>query len=254
MPVALAARRLDRLNELVTRITAHGGRALAFELDVSDSAACCTFISRTIDAFGSIYGVFANAGYGVERSVLLQPDSELRAVFETNFFGSLNVIRPAAAAMLRSTPDAAGARGHILLCSSCVSKIGLPCYASYSASKALQDHFGRALRVELGPSGIHASTVHPIGTQTEFFATSERLSGGKKISIQTPERYKQPVDVVARAIETCLRRPRGEVWTSFPMRAALALATIAPELADRILRRRMRGRLPDPLAHTRSDA
>jgi hypothetical protein len=47
---------------------------------------------------------------------------------------------------------------------------------------------------------------------------------------------------VARSIVRCLRRPRGEVWTSVPVRLAFALATACPGLADGVLAARVRRR------------
>lgn len=231
MPVALAARRADRLDEVCKVISAQGGEARAVVCDVRDVDACARAVETTIDWFGSIYAVFANAGYGLERSVLQTSDAELRAIFETNVFGSLNLIRPAVAQMLSA------GRGHVLWCSSCLSKVGTPWHGAYSASKAVQDHLGRAMRCELHRSGVCVSTVHPIGTRTEFFEEVSRRGGGQRLRSNRPM---QPPEMVAKAIVRCLRRPRGEVWTSKTMRLMLGLAVVAPGLADRALRRAMR--------------
>lgn len=230
MPVALAARRADRLDQIVDRIRAGGGRAIAVRCDVTDPAQCRALVERTIAEFGSIYAVFANAGYGLEKPFLSIKDEEIRAIFETNYWGTINTIRPALEAML------AARRGHVLVCSSCLSKIGLPLYAAYCATKAGQDDLARALRHELKFSGypeIHSSSVHPIGTRTELFETKAFLSGGpSKVLPPQAQRRLQAPEVVARAIVRCLRRPRGEVWTSLPMRLALATAMAMPRLAD----------------------
>lgn len=230
MPVTVAARRKDRLADVVARITAAGGRAIAVECDVTDPEQCREVTRRTIAEFGSIYAVFANAGYGLEKSVLAMTDAELRAIFETNYYGTINTIRPALEAMI------AAGRGHVLVCSSCLSKIGVPLYSAYCATKAAQDDLTRALRHELRMAGhraVHASSVHPIGTRTELFETKSVLSGGtSKVLPPDGERRLQSPEVVARAIVRCLRRPRGEVWTSTPMRLALAAAVAMPGLAD----------------------
>ncbi|MFN4166646.1 MAG: SDR family NAD(P)-dependent oxidoreductase, partial [Ferrovibrio sp.] len=120
MPVALAARRIDRCEELAEQIRRQGGRAIAVEADVVDSAACQRLVDRTIEAFGSIYSLYANAGYGIESAVDATSDAELRRIFEVNFFGTMNAIRPALPHMK------AARRGHILICSSCLAKIAVP--------------------------------------------------------------------------------------------------------------------------------
>ncbi|MCC6425418.1 MAG: SDR family NAD(P)-dependent oxidoreductase [Phycisphaerales bacterium] len=231
MPVAVAARRTDRLDELVAQIRASGGQGIAVKVDVTCPEECRNLIDATVSAFGSIYAVYANAGYGYERAMHETPDEEIREIFETNFWGSLNVIRPALVHML------AKREGHILMCSSCLAKLGLPYMCSYSATKAAQDHFGRGMRLELAPHGIHVSTVHPIRTTTELFDEVARRSGGSRIYakgsgffVQTPER-------VADATVRCLRRPRGEVWTSMLVRLGLAATVAFPGLTDRVLAR-----------------
>lgn len=242
MPVALAARRLDKLEEAVARIKSHGGNAIAVACNVDDPADGARLIDATVRAFGGIYSVFANAGYGFEESIQNTSDDQLRAIFETNVWGTMNTVRPALTHMSR-----AGA-GHIIMCSSCLSKLGMPYYAAYSATKAVQDHFARAMRLELGPAGIHVSSVHPIGTRTEFFERASARSRETRLSIGTPDHMLQSPDVVAGAIVRCLRRPRGEVWTSPRMRYLLGLTVLAPQMTDWVLRRALRKlRSRDPI-------
>ena len=92
MPVAVSARRADRLNELVALIVREGGRAIAVPGDVAKPEDCQSLVGTTREAFGSVYAVFANAGYGIEKPVHETCDQELRDLFETNFWGSINQI------------------------------------------------------------------------------------------------------------------------------------------------------------------
>jgi short-subunit dehydrogenase len=233
MPVVLGARRMDKLESVANRIADAGGRAVTIRCDVTDPDECEALVQRTVDEFGSIYAVFANAGYGFEGSVLDTPEADQRAMFETNFWGTLNVIRPASERMIDAK------RGHILICSSCLSKIGIPLYAHYCATKACQDLYGRALRIELAPKGITVSTVHPIGTKTEFFDKAEERNPDAKLVDRASDRFLQPPERVANAIVRCMRKPRSEVWTS-PLRYALALAGLAPTMRDALLMRGVR--------------
>lgn len=236
MPVALAGRRERPLREVEEAITALGGRAVVVPTDVADAAQCEALIRRAVETFGSIYSVFANAGYGLRGPVHELAESAIREIFETNFWGTLNTVRPALPHLLEA------GRGHVLICSSCLSKIGTPYTAPYSASKAMQDHFGRAMRHELRHRGVHVSTVHPIGTRTEFIDASARRSGGAPTTLPPPRLFTQPPERVARAVVACLRRPRGEVWTSVPVRLAFAAATAFPGMADRALGAALRRR------------
>lgn len=232
MPVVLAARRMDRLEQTRARIEQAGGRALAVACDVARREDCERTIQACRNAFGDPYAVFANAGFGYEASAL-DDEQRLRHLLEVNFFGSLHIIRPALPTMLER------GSGHVLVCSSCLSKIGLPYYSAYSMSKAMQDHFARALRLELWDSGIHVSSVHPIGTRTEFFDELSRRSGGRTLADGGSDRFMQPPERVARAIVRCLRKPRGEVWTSRVVRLALAFSIACPGLTDALLARKV---------------
>lgn len=232
MPVVVMARRADRLEQLVSEMTSGGGQAASVAGAVEDPQACARAVELCVERFGSVYAVFANAGYGAEQDVEHMADADIRAMFEVNFYGSLNLIRPALPHM-----HAAG-RGHVLWCSSCLSKFAVPMHAAYSATKAAQDHFARAMRLELRGTGIHVSSIHPVGTRTEFFDRIERhetrsvmmIDRMRDLSFQPPER-------VARAVVRCLRRPKGEVWLSTPVRLAMALGVAMPGLADALLAR-----------------
>lgn len=244
MNVVLAARRQDRLRDAVEQIRASGGRAESITMDVTGAGENQRLIDFSREKFGTLFAVFSNAGYGIERQVLQYSDAELEQIFRTNFWSSLELMKLSAAHMLAHNPGPV--KGHVLACSSCVSKIGLPNFAAYSGTKSLQDHFGRAMRAELDGQGICVSTVHPIGTRTEFFENVSTLSRSERTSIQTPDRLKQSPDVVANAIVKRLRKAHGgEVWTSFPVRFALAASTLFPGLTDAMLRRRQRS-LPTP--------
>ena len=259
MPVALAGRRAPLLDEVCTEITKAGSQAIVVPTDVADPAQAQALIRATVQAFGSVYAVFANAGYGLRGEVHKLPDKAIRDIFETNFFGSLNVLRPALEYMLERTNSSAKSmrvrcraglpiapQGHLLMCASCLSKIGTPYTAPYSASKALQDHFGRAMRHELGPKGIAVSTVHPIGTRTPFFATAAgRSAEDATDNLSAPRLFTQSPQRVANAVVRCLGKPRGEVWTSLPVRVALAFATACPRSADRLIARRLRKKNSD---------
>jgi short-subunit dehydrogenase len=236
MPVAVAARREDRLTEAVEKIRAAGGKAIAVRTDVDKPEDCRALVDRTVSEFGSIYAMFANAGYGAFMPIATTPEQDLRAMFETNLWGTLNTIRPALDRMQQASPGQD--RGHILICSSCLSKLALPNSAPYSATKAAQDHFGRSLRVELAPQGIHVSTVHPVGTTTEFFDKSKERSRVQRDIDHSPRLLMQPPDRVANAVVACLRHPRGEVWTSFSTRWAFAATVAMPELRDWVMRKR----------------
>ena len=240
MPVVLGARRLDKLEAVVERIRAAGGRAVAQAADVTDPAQCADIVSRCAAEYGSVYAVYANAGYGDEAAVTDMSDQSLRAMFETNYFGSLNVIRPALERM-RSNPGPH--RGHVLWCSSCLGKFSIPMYGVYCATKAAQAHTSRAMNLELRSQGIFSTSVHPIGTRTEFFDQMRSRAQSGTIAEHTPQWFMQSPEFVARRTVAAMRRPRPEVWTGVTgvlVRTGMALGTMFPGVAEVALRRMVR--------------
>lgn len=230
MPVALGARRADRLGELADRINADGGRAVWAVTDVTDPDQCKSLIDLALDEFGSFHAVFANAGYGIDVPFAEMTDEQMRAIFEANFFGTLNTIRPALPYMIEAR------RGHVLICSSCLARLAIPRHGAYCATKAAQHHIGRAMNIELHNTGVRVSTVHPIGTRTEFFEQARKRSEHAPLIDVESNAFTQPPQTVARAIVRCLRRPKPEVWTSLPARIAFGMSNLAPTLTDRLVR------------------
>lgn len=250
MPVVLGARRADRLQQVVDQINASGGRAIGVPMDVCTPGDSARLVDACATEFGSVYSVYANAGYGEEAPLLSMTDRQVRDMFETNFFGTLSLIRAAAPYLERNPPGAGSVRGHVLICSSCLGKLWVPYYSVYSATKAAQNHIGRALNIELCERGIRVSTVHPIGTRTEFFEqAAARATSAGRLTLHTHDRFLEPAELVARRTVACLRRPRPEVWTSMTgvvVRVGMGLANMLPgacEFAMRALISR-RGRTP----------
>ncbi len=226
MPVALAGRRVSNLNETKDQIESLGGRAIVVETDVTQPAHCQALIDATRSAFGSVYAVYANAGYGFEKPVHETSEAELRDIFETNFFGCMNTIRPALPEMIKA------GEGHVLMCSSCIAKIGIPYYGAYCATKGAQSLIARPMRHELKPLGVHVTCVHPVLTATEFASVASEHTGGSRIADDMPRFIVQSPQRVAKATLAALRRPRTEVWTSPISRWSFALLTAMPRLAD----------------------
>ncbi len=236
MPVTIAARRRDKLQALAAEIEDLGGKVHIVEADVSSEPDCQAVIDQTVSHHGSIYAAFANAGYAFERDIMDTPDQMIRDLFEVNFWGSLWTIRAAVRAITEQSAHSPS--GHVLMCSSCLSHLPIPWHAPYTASKAMQFHFSRALQVELAQTGIHVSTVHPIGTRSELRDRMREVNEGKDVMAgHSNARFMQSAEHVANCIVRGLRRPRPEIWTSRPARLLFAATALAPNTTKRILTR-----------------
>jgi NAD(P)-dependent dehydrogenase (short-subunit alcohol dehydrogenase family) len=221
--LAVCARRVDRLAALSEAVRAAGAECLVFEADVADAAQVRRFVDATVARFGRLDVLVNNAGYGVRGRVEDTPASDYERLMQVNYLGTVHGCQAALPILRRQ------GRGVIINVSSIVGHRALPGGAAYAATKAAQISLTESLRVELRGSGVHACSVHPIGTATEFAEVASRLSPGRSGGPVGPQ---QTASDVARAIVGAARRPRAEVYPYPPSRAVTWLNALFPGLLD----------------------
>ncbi len=226
MQCVITARREEKLKTLSQEL----GDSCSFVVgDVTEDG----FNEHLLEQSGDVYAVFANAGHGLDQTTLEYDHNQFRDLFNLNVFAAVELTALAAKQMAKNN------RGHILLCASCLSKFATPSHGAYCASKTAIEAFATSTRMELKHKNIFVSTVHPIGTRTEFFDASATRSGkgGSTFESQTPSWLMQPPEKVANAIVRCLHRPKPEVWTSTAMRLLSTVFAASPRLASTIITR-----------------
>jgi NAD(P)-dependent dehydrogenase (short-subunit alcohol dehydrogenase family) len=159
--VAALARTIDGLHDLAGQF---GGALLTLSVDVRDEAAVRAAAQRTVAAFGRIDVVANNAGYGLFGAVEEASDAQARAIFDTNVFGVLNVLR-ATLPVLRAQRS-----GHVLQGSSVYGQSAHPGVGLLAATKYAVEGLSDALVAELAPLGITVTIVQPQFTATGFLA------------------------------------------------------------------------------------
>jgi NAD(P)-dependent dehydrogenase (short-subunit alcohol dehydrogenase family) len=221
--VAAAARRLDRLEALAEELRARGADVFVMKVDVAEAAEVHGFVKATVERFGRLDAIVNNAGYGVRGRVEDTPVAAYERLMRVNYLGTVHGCQAAIPVMRKQ------GSGVIVNVSSIVGHRSLPTGGAYAATKAAQISLTEALRVELRGSGVHACTVHPIGTETEFGAVATRESGS---GVDAPVGPQQSAGTVARAIVDCVRRPRPEVYPYPLARGIVWLGALAPGLVD----------------------
>lgn len=226
--LALSARREDLLRSVAD---ACGGAAV-LPCDVADAAMAEAAVRTAHARLGSLDTVVLNAGYGLARLAEATSDADWLAILRTNLLGTAAGLR-AAVPIMRGQALRDGWRGQIVIVSSSLARRAAPDTAAYSASKAAQLSLAESARVELAADRIMVTSVHPVRTTSDFFATCERVSGramafNGRVPTQSPQQ-------VARRIADAIARPRPEVWPHRASRWLLLLATACPGLADRIM-------------------
>jgi NADP-dependent 3-hydroxy acid dehydrogenase YdfG len=158
--VVLSARSEDKLAQLAEEL---GGdaRALAVPADVAEWADNERLAKTALDRFGRIDVVFANAGFGAQRSFLGDSPEHWRGMVLTNVLGVAYTIR----ATLEAVRERAG---HVVLTSSAAGRRALP-GSLYSATKHAVTAMGESLRQELNGSGARVTLIEPGMVDTPFF-------------------------------------------------------------------------------------
>ena len=165
--VVLAARRLDRVQDLAKEIRATGNEACPVAMDVSDEKSVTAAFDAAETAFGPVDTIIANAGVSAPgRSTEISIES-MRSVLDTNVLGVLLTAREGARRMI-----AAGSRddrrGRILLIGSITAEMTGQGETIYSASKAAVAHMGRNLAKEWARLGVNVNVIQPGYIQTEL--------------------------------------------------------------------------------------
>ncbi|WNL46736.1 oxidoreductase [Dyella sp. BiH032] len=130
-------------------------RVLAQRLDVARPGEAEAAVRAAVERFGRLDVVINNAGYSVVGAVEETPDTELRALLDTNFFGAAEVIRAALPVLRRQRG------GAIVNVSSMGGQMSFAGFSAYSASKFALEGLSEALAAEVAPFGIKVLIVEP---------------------------------------------------------------------------------------------
>ena len=162
--VAVAARNQDKLNELVTEITAAGGKAAAFALDVTDEEQIKTAVKSAIAHFGRIDILVNNAGITRDQLVMRMKRADWDSVLQTNLTSAYLCIQQVTSSMLKQR------WGRIINITSVFGQMGQAGQANYSASKAGLIGLTMAIAREVGSRNITCNAVAPGFIETAMTA------------------------------------------------------------------------------------
>jgi len=191
--VVCSARRLDKLQDVVGRIEAAGGRAEAVAVDVTDEGACADAVQHIVDAHGGLDVVLANAGFGVAGPVARIGDADVRRQFDVNVFGVLNTVRTAVPALVER-------KGRLALVGSVAAFAVPPKNGVYAASKAAVHALGQALDLELGRKGVSVTTIHPGFVVSEIARVDNEGHHDPSRTDPRPSALMWPTDKAARVM------------------------------------------------------
>jgi 3-oxoacyl-[acyl-carrier protein] reductase len=155
---------------VVEQMTAGGGAGMAVRADMRSVAAIQRLFDRTIESRGAVDILVNNAGRALFKPVAETTEEEFDTLFAINVKGVFFACRQAARKMARG--------GKIVNISSSVTRMMLPDYGLYAATKGAVEQVTRVLAKELGARGIAVNAVSPGPVDTDLFRqgkTRERI-------------------------------------------------------------------------------
>jgi 2-hydroxycyclohexanecarboxyl-CoA dehydrogenase len=173
--VAVGDIRTDDAAETVTAIEETGGRALAVELDVTDSASVAGAVEQTLDLLGPVEVLVNNAGWDEMRPFLETDEPFWDRVIDVNFKGCLRMTHATLPGMVERN------WGRIVNIGSDAGRVGSSLEAVYSGAKGAVIAFTKTIAREVARSGVTANTVCPGPTDTPMLSEVAAGQGEKVI-------------------------------------------------------------------------
>jgi NAD(P)-dependent dehydrogenase (short-subunit alcohol dehydrogenase family) len=208
---------------------------LTADADVRDEAAVRRTVDEAVSRFGRIDVVANNAGYGLFGAVEEAADPQARAIFDTNVFGALNVLR-AVLPVLRGQRS-----GHILQGSSYFGQTAVPGVGLLAASKYAVEGLSDALAAEVAPLGIKVTLIQPGLVATPFLSNLDTATTVEPDYDQTVRKVQETIGALPKSQFASVDRIAVGIRTAVasenpPLRLALG-ATGAGEMRAALMAR-----------------
>ncbi len=199
--LVLAARRIERLEEMAQELRKMGSEVLPVAVDVTQPAQIDEMVRTALAHYGRIDILFNNAGFGrLDWFETLDPLKDIQAQVTVDLLGVIWTARAVLPHMYQQRS------GHIINMSSMSGWAAPPLYTVYSAAKFGVRGFTEALRREASPFGVHVSAIYPGAARTEF---QKHIGENKaKQRFKTPAWLVLSAEDVARAVVGLTKRPR----------------------------------------------
>lgn len=222
-PVALGARRVEKLDDIVGKIRADGGEAIAVHLDVTDPDSVKSAVEQTVSELGDIEVLVAGAGdtyFGKLDSISTE---QFESQVQIHLIGAYRVANAVVPGMIERQ------RGDLIFVGSEVALRQRPHMGAYGSAKAALVAMVNNYQMELEGTGVRASIVHPGPTKTSMgWSLPAELIGPALEDWakwgQARHDYFMRADDLARAITFVAETPRGHYIANMELQPEAPLA------------------------------
>jgi 3-oxoacyl-[acyl-carrier protein] reductase len=174
--------------KVVNEITSNNGLAIAVKADVSNSENVKHLFDIVIEKLGKVDVLINNAGINIYKSIKDTTDEDFNRIFNINVKGVFNTMREASTRLSDN--------GRVINISSSATRLMLPTYGTYSATKAAVEQMTKVFAKEMGSRGITVNSVSPGPVNTDLFTegkTEEVIN--RLASMSAFNRIGEPIDI-----------------------------------------------------------
>jgi NADP-dependent 3-hydroxy acid dehydrogenase YdfG len=204
--VALAARRLERLERLAAEIGGQGHTALSIQADVSDQAQAIAAVDRTVGELGRLDIVVNNAGVMLLGPIEDAPTEEWDRMIDLNLKGLINVTHAALPHLLSAAEDSERGCADLVNISSVAGRTARAGSGVYNLTKHGVGAFSESFRQEFATRKVRSTVIEPGAVETEL---TDHLRDGIREQVRESLAGAHPLEAadVADAIAYAVTRP-----------------------------------------------
>ncbi len=178
----------DAAEQVVASIKNNGGDAIALQADVSNADAVKQLFDNAINHYGRVDVLVNNAGIMITKLIKDTTDEDFSRQFDINVKGTFNTLREAATKLAD--------KGSIINFSSTTTRVMMPTYGTYVATKGAVEQLTRVFAKEVGARGINVNVILPGPTNTELFTKGKsREVIDRLASLNAFNRLGEPADI-----------------------------------------------------------
>ena len=219
--VVIAARSAEKLAETAAILNGYGIEHLSIPFDITAESSIKNLIATIKRECGSVDIFVNNAGVGLFENIVDSTQKDMDAVFETNFWGPLNILQ-------HIVPTMSG--GMVVNISSAAAKYAPYQQGVYAASKAALERMTEALGIE--QKNIKTLLVIPDRTDTPFM---KHVVGPREKATLALQLKFSPAEAVAKKIARAIEKEKSVCYPTLKARIYALLSALAPGLVKAII-------------------
>lgn len=226
----ISSRRAESLEGVKNKCAGNTDNIYVLPLDLADTERLTQKTEEALSAFGHIDYLFNNGGIS-QRSLAIETDMEvIRNIMEVNFFGTIALTKAVLPSMIERE------KGHIVVTSSVMGKLGTRLRSTYAASKHALHGWFDSLRQEVADQNINVILVCPGFIKTNVTVNALKGDGSKLGEMSKGQQNGMSPGVCAQKMLTGVQKGKEELYIGGKEVWGVYLKRLAPKLLNKLLK------------------